>query len=116
MKHNTTTKQPTQSRESVSKHTPGEWKAVFYDDAALVISDQHGCICKIEHEGEHTEEHEANAQRIVACVNSHDEMLQALLEAERSLEILSESDSFDIHDKEALNMVSAAIAKATPTP
>lgn len=101
-------------------HTPGEWK-VADSDACTILDDYNGgkgpwrfiaCTRDADHRALPAAEAEANARRIVQCVNTHDDLVAALLAANDKLLALNADTSFNM--PEALRaQIGAAIAKAT---
>ena len=94
-------------------HTPDHWtiKEIGVADAKIRFGAAHllqGCRV-------YGENSEANARRIVQCVNSHDALVAALVGAEKviakSLERLP-ADGLAIHAGEWLIEIRAALAKA----
>lgn len=55
--------------EKKAPHTQGEWKTNFFD----IFAQDHQCIATV-----HGWSPEANAKRIVKCVNAHDDLVGML--------------------------------------
>lgn len=94
------------------KHTPGPWKA-FNEHQTVAILDSQGnevvFWLGFDNSDRPHAEHVANAERIVQCVNAHDELvvlLQAYLARQRG-------EYSDIGHEELAERADAAIAKAT---
>lgn len=115
---------------SETKHTPGKWwwtNESPPNDAREVGADYDGCaiICatpkfiiysKDAKAGFPSKSRQkANAKRIVAAVNCHDDLLQAAKEALSQLRFYDENITIKNHDKELMEQLEAAIANAEGT-
>lgn len=85
------------------KHTPEPWRENSQGDAEHIYCERHGAIATIPHGGLNRDEHKANAQRIVACVNAmagieepqafRDSLKKLVSYADKASEMFTEKDA-----------------------
>lgn len=99
---------------SAVKHTPGPWRvaspSLYAGSEINIDAGERGYIACCGHRGD--EEAEANALRIVRCVNAHDELVAA---AKRALAVLK-AQGESVRRGNVLDALENAIAKAGGTP
>lgn len=101
-------------------HTPGEWKISnnSYTEQISIHTGNELCpIAFLNYQNlrglNNRDEQEANAARIVKCVNNHDRLLEALKAASLSLSTFVESNAWEPDDQKAYDQAEAAIKEAT---
>lgn len=69
-----------ENNENKPKHTQGEWRVTTDGEANFFgIATEKGWLMRIQQNGEmQVVEQIANAERIVKCVNMHNELIQAI--------------------------------------
>lgn len=101
-------------------HTPEPWHVAEGRNHLLRIAAGTAAVVNDCGDSE-VPQHAANADRIVACVNACagvnpdavPDMLAALHRADAALSLLMATGNGDRHDRAALDVIRAAIAKAT---
>ena len=93
------------------KHTPGPWKRSTRSPLTIVSGRVFGDVAEVVQYDDNREEGEANARRIVHCVNTYDDLLEALKV------LLERCESYNLIDTHHAQMeiARAAIAKAEGT-
>ena len=73
--------------QNKTQHTQGEWSVSVQGDDVFIRPENimKRAICKIYPREDENETAEANAERIVKCVNMHDELVETLRKLEMGL-------------------------------
>src|SRR5262245_17979359 len=95
---------------SMSKHTPTPWVRL-YDDRVTTPDDTDGSK-SIAHCYSHLHDCEANAARIVHCVNLHDDLVEALQWLLLTCNAEKDVCPWNAPDARAVHIARTAIAKA----